>query len=327
MKNFLTVVFLVTIIFLAGCSNNSNEPTVKVTAEKVQMLEGNISLTRDGKIFLSDRIPLRAKVSGTVLATYFKDGGDVKEGQPLFKIGNQQDEAELLQKKTELAAMMTALPKLLAEKNPELAQRQAEIAELQELVKRLEENSAAGIITSPKTGTISLKHAQTGEGVLADETLLAFVGSKNPAVANFEVSGAEKNLLSADGLKISLKLGDGSTYPREGKITRLENDIAEAEFDNPDGFLTLGSDVKIQIDGIKIPKTLLIPESAVFPRGEENFVFVVAQDKTAVEKKISLGGKLNGKIIVTDGLKADDSVVVEDLTNLREGTPLSVTNK
>lgn len=325
MKNFLTVILFATIIFFAGCSN---EPTVEVTAEKVQTLEGNISLTRDGKILLSDAIPLHAKISGTVLAIYFTDGGDVTEGQPLFKIGNQKDEAELLQKKTELAAMMTALPKLLAEKNPDAAQTQAEIAELQELVKQTEENSAAGIVTSPKTGAISLKHAQTGESVLADETLLAFIGSKNPVNIKFDVSEAEKNLLAADGLKVSLKLGDGTTYPLAGKISFSEPGTADATFDNPDGLLTLGSDVKIQIDGIKISKTLLIPESAVFPRGEENFVFVVASDKTAVEKKISLGGKLNDKIIVTDGLKADDSVVVEDLTNLREGTPLSVkTNK
>ena len=141
MKNFLTVILFATIIFFAGCSN---EPTVEVTAEKVQTLEGNISLTRDGKILLSDAIPLHAKISGTVLAIYFTDGGDVTEGQPLFKIGNQKDEAELLQKKTELAAMMTALPKLLAEKNPDAAQAQAEIAELQEQIKQTEENSAAG---------------------------------------------------------------------------------------------------------------------------------------------------------------------------------------
>lgn len=324
MKNFLPIFFAM-IILIAGCSN-ANEPSVAVSVAKVQTLEGKINLTYGGKISLSDTEKIFPAVSGNVLATYFTAGADVTENQPLFKVGKQQDETELLQAKTALAESMTALAKELAEKNPKATERQAEIAELQEKIKQLEEDSALGIVRAPKSGKIGAEFVKIGAPVKADETVLATVGKNNPATVRFEVSAQEKNFLAAsNNLKVTIKFTDGTRYPHEGTL-RFDDLTAEATFDNSEELLTPGADVEILLEGVNVPKVLLIPESAIFLRGEENFVFVVAEDKTAVEKKILLGGTLNNLTIVQDGLKADDSVVVEDLTNLREGTPLSVTN-
>lgn len=323
MKSFLPIFFAM-MIMLTGCSN---EPSVSVSVAKVQTVEGKISLTYSGKISLSDAVPIHSAVSGNVVAAYFAIGADVKENQPLFKVGNQQDEAELLQAKTALAETMTALTKDLAEKNPDAAQRQSEIAELQARVKQLEETSELGIVRAPQSGRISAETVKIGAAVKAGETVLANIGAVNPATVRFEVSAQEKNFLAmSNGLKVTLKFSDGTRYPYKGTLKIFDDSTAEATFNNAEELLPLDTDAEIQLEGVNVPKTLLIPESAIYKRGEENFVFVVAEDKTAVERKILLGGTLNNLIIVQDGLKADDSVVVAGLTNLREGTPLSVTN-
>ena len=341
MKRFLLYAFLpLIIIFFAGCAND--EPPVDVKTEKISALDESTIISHDGKISLSDEQTILSKISGKVVATYCAGGQDVTENQPLFKIGTHEKETELLQAKTDLGENMTALAREISElnqaeqllkknsataqevseKNFKVQERQAKLAEQQALVKKLEEETAAGIIISPITGQIGVDSVITGANVTENETVLAHVGKINPAAVHFEISPEEKNFLMAGTLKVLLKLSDGTTYQHEGKINFVENSTAAATFDNPEKKLPLGGAAHVEITGLKMPGALLVPEKSVQLRGEENYVFVVDSNKTAALKKISLGGKIGTYYIVKDGLRAGDSVVVEGLTNLRDGTPV-----
>ena len=323
-KFFCCMLSALTIIFFAACSN---EPVVDVIAAKVIAADGSAPIVHDGKISLSDSQKVFAKVSGNVISTYFERGGDVEEGQALFKIGSHQEEEELLKARANLGESMTALARAVAEKNSDVESRRAEVDERKAIVRQLEEKSAAGIVHSPKTGKIDVETIQLGAKVTANETVLANVGKSNPIAVRFEISDEEKNfLLSGDKIKIALKLSDGSIYPHEGKMNFVDGSTIEATFPNDNERLNLDSAAQVVIEGVKIPNAFLIPESAVQHRDDGDFVFIVDSNKKAVSKKISLGGKIGTYVIVNNGLTENDSVVVEDLTNLREGTPLSVTN-
>ena len=91
------------------------------------------------------------------------------------------------------------------------------------------------------------------------------------------------------------------------------------------GCCSWGHEVRLEISGSLVPNTLLVPEQAIHQRDGGDYVFAVDSNK-AVLKKVSLGGKIGNQFIVDDGLKAGEEVVVEGLSNLHEGTPLSVTN-
>ena len=319
MRNLLAM-FFVMMILLTGCSN---EPPVEVKTDKVAAADGALTLTRDGKISLSNEQEVLSSVSGNVIEKSFQDGDEVTEGQPLFKIGSKEAETELLQAKQELAQAMTTLAKEAAQKKP-VEELQAEIAERQALIKKLGDESAAGIVSSPMAGQVNIGSVRLGADVKAEETVLATVGKDNPVIVRFEVSEAEKNILSTGKPKVTLKFIDGTTYPREGKLT-FNGTTAEATFDNPIGLLLLGHEVRLEISGSLVPNTLLVPEQAIHQRDGGDYVFAVDSNK-AVLKKVSLGGKIGNQFIVDDGLKAGEEVVVEGLSNLHEGTPLSVTN-
>ena len=318
MKNFWAI-FFVLIIFFTGCSN---EEPVEVKTEKILSPNATLTLTHDGKISLSHELMIYSNVSGKVIEKYFKDGDEVTEGQKLFRIGSSDTESELLQTKAALSEAMTTLAKEMTQKNS-VEELQARIAELQERIKNLEDESASGMIYAPITGQLGVDCVRLSEEVLANETILAKIGRTNPAVVSFEISTEEKQLLMASEPKISLKFNDGTTYSRAGKINFLNDETAEVTFDNPNEILLLGNDVQIEIADVKISNTLLVPESAIQKRDGENFVFV-DEDKKAALKKILLGGKVGNQFIVKDGLKAGDLIVVEGLTNLREGTPLKI---
>ena len=340
MRIFFTAVLAAMTVFFAACGND--QPPVEVAVANVISADETLSITYDGRISLSGEKKILSPVSGNVVATFFERGQDVTEGQPLFQIGRKEDATALLQARTALTEAMTAL----ARAQSELAQAQAKfrqhsateqdvaeksfavedslalLDERRAHLQQLEEASAAGTVFAPVAGHIGVETVPLGSPVTANETVLAAIGATNPAAVRIEISDDEKHLLqTSPALKITLKLADGSTYPRTGNL-QIEASTAEIIFDNPTGRLLLGDDVQISIDGLNAPKTLLVPESAVHQRDGGNFVFVVDSNKTAALKKLSLGGKLGKYFIVNDGLKAGDSVIVEGLTKLREGTPL-----
>ena len=320
MKKFLAL--LLVTIFFAACSN---EPTVQVSTADV-ISEGTVTVTRDGKISLGGAEKIFSPVSGNVVDMYFERGGNVELDQPLFKIGNATDESELLKARAALGEAMAALARAMADRNPDAYEIQATVDEARSLVVQLENSAAKGIVLSPTAGKI-FDNVQLGAKVTANETVLAEIGKENPVAVRFEISDVEKNLLlSSPALKITLKLSDGSIYPREGKLNFVEPAAIDATFDNPTGRLILGDTVQVVIDGVKISNTMLVPENSVQQRDGGDFVFVVASNKTAALKKISTGGKIGNLIIVNNGLQNGDKVVVDGLTNLREGTPLSVMN-
>lgn len=325
MKIFWSCALLIAAtIFLTACSKG--EPPVEVSVQKVQTGD-TLTLNHAGTISLSDAVEIRSAVSGKVMEKFFSEGAEVKEGQVLFTVSELEPHTDLLQKKTELAKARTDLAKALTAKDTSAAELQLEVDELSELVKKLEEDAKANMIHSPKSGKIDATNTPLGMPVTADETVLATVGNVNPVSVRFEISPAEARLLSTDKLKARLKLSDGSTYPLDGTI-KISDDAKTAEvfFDNPDETLTPGTPAQIEIDGAKSVGVLLVPESAIQRREDGDFVFVADSNKTAAAKKISLGDKLGTYFIVTNGLKANDSIVVEGQTNLREGTPLKFRN-
>ena len=303
MKKFF-VLICAAIIFLAGCGN---EQAGEIPTEKISAADVTLTVTRDGKISLSRELMIYSNVSGEVVEKFFRGGDEVKEGQKLFKVGSAERESEILQAKRELSEAMTSLPKELAKKNP-VGELQARIDELQARIKILEEESAAGMIFSPITGRLDAQSVRLGETVTANETVLAKIGKTNPAVVRFEVSAAEKNFLAASNPKVMLKFKDDSTYARPGKIIFSSDTTAEATFDNPDESLTLGEEVHLELENVKIPNALLVPENAIQQRDGENFVNVVDENKKVVPKKISLGGKVGNQFVVSEGLKAGDMV-------------------
>ena len=326
------------ILLLTGCAND--EPPVDVTTEKVSPCDGKVSYS--GTTALSDAVPVQPPISGNVVAIYFADGQDVIEGQRLLKIGDKAKETELIQSQAAVGEARAAVARatselrqaeLLLKRNAVSAQevsdkrfaleeRQAQLEQRQAQTNALEQQTATGIVTAPVSGRVSAN--VTLSAAVKPETVLATIGNFNPIAVRFDISPEEKIFLAANVLKVSLKFSDGKIYPHAGKL-QIEDNFAEALFDNADGSLSTGEAVQVEVEGLKLPGALLISPEAVYNRDGENFVYVVDSNKAEL-KKISVGGKLGTHFIVKDGLRAGDSVVIESLTNLREGQPVNVRN-
>lgn len=70
---------------------------------------------------------------------------------------------------------------------------------------------------------------------------------------------------------------------------------------------------------------ILVPQRAVQQVLDQSFVIVVGSDNKSVARVVTLGDQVGSYYIVKSGLDKDDIVVVEGLSNLKEGQDLDVT--
>ena len=121
------------------------------------------------------------------------------------------------------------------------------------------------------------------------------------------------------GFAVSVKLADGSTYPRTGKLNFASEKVnpqtgsfdVRAEIPNPDGSLRPGQFVRVLLTGANRPNTLSVPQRAVIDSPFGKMVFVVSKDNKLEPRPVELDGWTKGEWIVTKGIKDGDSVLVE----------------
>ncbi len=76
---------------------------------------------------------------------------------------------------------------------------------------------------------------------------------------------------------------------------------------------------RIKVDlGVR-PDSIVIPERAIVELQGKNFVWVVGQDDKASQRAIKLGDPVADGVLILEGLKSGDRIVVEGLQKVREG--------
>ena len=72
-----------------------------------------------------------------------------------------------------------------------------------------------------------------------------------------------------------------------------------------------------------VQNALVLPEQALVPQGEEQYVFKVVDGK-AVRQKVEVGQRRDGKAEIVQGVALDDVVVTAGQLKLRDGMPVNV---
>jgi RND family efflux transporter MFP subunit len=180
-------------------------------------------------------------------------------------------------------------------------------------------------------------------GATGSTTLLATIASIDPIRFEFTMDEASylRYLRLANGtasnaanrgmtLPVRLKLIDEDAFKHEGKIDFVDNAIdrssgtirGRAEFANADGRLTPGMFGRIQIATAAPAEALLVPDSAIGTEQVRKFVYVLNAENVATPKYVTLG-QLVDNLRVVQGLKDDDTVVVNGLMRVRPGAKVT----
>lgn len=337
----------------------------RVKAIKVLQTDAPLNLSYSGQVVDRDEMQVQSKVSGSVVEKYVKGGQDVYEGQMLFKIDDRQYSSAVLQAEANLAKSKTALAKervdlqrdeelwrsnaiseqTLANQRAAVESQLSEVEANEAMLQKAKDDLADTIVYAPMSGRLGIDDVPVGTLATAGSTPLATIGLVDPVFVQFAVSEQEylrisrgekqsnANGIPAPNFRISLTLADGSSYPYYGEFAEYDRTLGNetgtltirTTFRNPDSLLVPGMYARVEITGLKIPGALLVPERALQQLLGETMVIVAQSDNTSAVRKVTLGEKIGSYYVVKSGLKADDWVVVEGLTNLRDGMPLEVT--
>lgn len=192
-------------------------------------------------------------------------------------------------------------------------------------------------ITSPIDGLVGRGLVSTGNLVgRGESTLLATVSTVDPIRASFTISEQEYLRLGKAGKEkgdpapFHLTLADGTAYPHEGKFIVAEREVdirtgtlvVEARFPNPDGLLRPGQFGRVKVVVETIKGAVVVPMRAVMEQQSSRIVYVVKEDKTVEMRAVKLGERFGDGVVVHDGVKAGERVIVEGMMKTRPGQPV-----
>jgi membrane fusion protein (multidrug efflux system) len=197
-------------------------------------------------------------------------------------------------------------------------------------------------IRSPIDGRIGLAIVTQGNLVQPSSGRLATIVSQDPIYVLFQVS--QRNLLDyfrrrpdeADKnapVTVRIKLPNATAYPHPGVANFLDvqvdpttDTVALREtVPNPEHLLIAGGVVGVSVERGAPKSALPVPQSAVLLDQAGRYVLVVDAAKKVEQRRVTTGAEQGRDIVVTDGLKEGEQVIVEGIQKVRPGQVVTAT--
>lgn len=344
-------------VFVGGCGQQkaaSQPQATKVTTFKPFTSDTPIVYEYTGSVTAQQEVPVRSRVSGTVMEKYISGGETVVQGQPLYKLDTRQYESALASAQAAQAQSgatyqnalenLSRYEQLIASDaisrqtydNQQSAANQYRAAydAAGAQVQIAENNLSDTVVRAPFSGKLSMDDVNIGTYATAGNTALVTISSTDPVYVQFDMSETEylamaKKNTNADtwGQNLKLRLSDGSIYSEPGHVVQVNPGLTsgqltlKAAFANPNGLLVPGMYGSIVSDTEIATGSILVPTQAIVQLLDKNLVDVV-EDNKVVQKPIELGGTYGIYTIVTKGLTTNDVVIVEGQGKVRVGQPV-----
>ena len=345
---------------LAACNKkpeaNFERPPAPVTVARAIARDVPVYIDAVGKTVAREVVSVQPQVSGRITQIHFTDGANVKIGDLLFTIDPRPYQAQLNQAEANVAQAEAALS--LAKVNfarvekvsdPRAVSRQdfdARKSAVESAEATLKQNRAAVenarlnleycTIRSPINGRAGQRAVDVGNVVSANSGSLLVIQRLDPIYADFtvtesELSGVQRNM-AKQALKVEVRLPDDGTEPREGKLTFLDNSVQEgsgtvklrATLNNNDRSFWPGRFVKVRLILQTQRDAVLVPADAPQLSAKGPFVYVVKPDSSAELRPVKVGQRQEDLIVIKDGLKADERVVVSGQLGVTPGGKVRV---
>ncbi len=213
----------------------------------------------------------------------------------------------------------------------EVVAAQAAVQTAQARLQKAELNLSYCVIRAPFNGVIGTLGVDPGSLVIPGQTRLATLSRNATLYADFPVSETEYLKLSRDNRfqnnSYSLTLADGTEYQEPGKFVLVDRELNQdtgtltvrAKFPNPEGLLKPGGFGRVRMLKERLADAVVIPQKALTTLQSLDAVYVVNQENKVEQRQITLGPRLEGEIVVTEGLKPGEKLVVEGLQKVRPG--------
>ncbi|MCX6257060.1 MAG: efflux RND transporter periplasmic adaptor subunit [Bacteroidia bacterium] len=358
------IIYYALIAGLLSCSGNTasnktSEPAIPVTVANVKLTNAVFYNSYPANIVALKEVELRGQVSGYITGIYFTEGTEVQPGEKLYEIDRRkyqaaydeaqsgvkiaEDNLEKVQRDaeryTDLDRQDAVAKQILDNAMTDLKNaKQQVVAANSELIKAKTEYDFS-LITAPFKGTIGFSNVKLGALITPGQTLLNTVSSDDVMGVDFEISETElsrfQKLDNAVNINndttFRITLPDNSIYPYSGKISVIDRAVDQQTgtirvritVPNKERLLKPGMSCKVNVLNTNAGQQALIPFRAVLEQLGEYSVFII-KDKNVKQVKVLLGPRVTSDVIVLDGLKGDETIVVDGIQKLHDGALITI---
>jgi membrane fusion protein, multidrug efflux system len=283
-----------------------------------------------GNARANESVDISTKISNIVTAVKFRDGERVRRGQVLVQLDDAQARADVAAAQaalTESESLFNRSRELLSTQalskssfDQLEATMKANRARLGAATARLEDT----VIRAPFSGRVGLRRVSVGTLISPGAVITTL---DDTSVIKLDFSVPENFVASLrEGLSVraSAPAYPGRTF--SGKVASIDSRVdmttrsvtVRALLANDDGALKSGMFLNVSLANDE-RNALLIPEEALTPEAERQYVFVVADGK-AERREVRIGGRQPGSVEILSGLEAGERVIVEGTQKVRNGS-------
>jgi membrane fusion protein, multidrug efflux system len=331
-------------------------PTPAVTVAEATLGPITPSASYVGRVQAVNTVNLVARVSGFLQQLHFREGQRVKTGDLLFTIEQDTYQAAVdqsqanvdrakaternadlqLQRSQQLARTNTVPQSTVDQDLANQQSARADVEAAQAALRQAQINLGYTEIRAPIDGRIGMALITIGNFVSPTSGTLATIVSQDPMYVLFPVSAQvvldykqrmARNKRSSSDVVVHIRLPNGQDYPHAGLVNFLDIQvnqgtdtvIVRAEFPNPEGWLIAGQIVDVTVEAGEPKQALLIPQAALQLDQSGSYVLVVGSDNKVEQQRVKLGAVEGSHIVVEQGLKQGERVIVQGIQKVRPG--------
>jgi multidrug efflux system membrane fusion protein len=343
---------------LFACAKKAPPPAaaVPVTVGKVELRTVPYTLEANGTVEPLQTVAIQPQVAGMITKIFFKEGDDVKEGQPLFEIdprayqaAYEQAQAVVERDRAQLANANSDVSRYgaLVEKNYVTSQQmeqvkttaaalKATLAADEALAQQAKLNLQYATIRSPISGRAGSLQVRIGYlAKVPATTPLVTINQIHPILVRFAVPAASLQRIrqyASTTLPVTARPASSPGTTSAGTLSFVDNAIdtttgtilLKGTFDNKDGALWPGEFVAAKLQLFQQQNAITVPTQAVVEGQNGNFLFVINADSTATQREITVDRAAGDVTIVSQGVKPGEQVVTDGQLRLNTGTKVQI---
>jgi multidrug efflux system membrane fusion protein len=349
-------------LLVAGCAKKDPPPTGRPASpvSVVAAVTKDVPVYMDevGRCVAREVVSVQPEVSGRITEIHFTDGADLKKGDPLFMIDPRPFQAQLDSAEANLAQSKAALDlakiqfarvqdlvesRAIARQDYDTRKNAVDVDEAQ-----VKQNEAAvesarlnleySSIRSPIDGRAGHRLVDLGNVVTANNTMLLMIERLDPIYADFTVTENDLSVVQRNAanrtLKVEVRLPQEPDTPVVGSLTFLDNTVQStsgtvmlrATAPNGNHRLWPGQFVNVRLILATMSGAVLVPAAAPQDSAKGEFVYVINQDSTAELRPVKLGQRQGDLVVVEQGLKPGERVVINGQAGVMPGGKVRVDN-
>jgi membrane fusion protein (multidrug efflux system) len=334
------------IFLLVKAGKSFVPPPESVTTAKAEATEWQAVRPAIGTLVAVRGVTLGAEITGTVREILFDNGTFVKKGAVLVRLDTSTEQAQLESARAdaELAAVTLKRHRELqpggVSSQAELDTAEAHAKQADAAVATLQATIAKKTIRAPFDGRIAIRQVELGQ-IVSPGTPIASLQSVSPIYADFWLpQQVIADVKVGQKVRMQTDIFHGSSWNGAIAVINPEVDVAtrnvrvRATFENPDGRLTPGMFVNIDVLSNEKRKVIMIPATGVIfaPYGDSVYVVEEKKDEAgktttiAQQRFVRLGERRGDFVAIESGISAGETVVSSGAFKLRNGMAVAVNN-